>query len=140
MGQTHTYVMERLNRWVIWCRWGPRPGPKPVASWYGPNVLDRSIEQHEIQRNPDCPVDQDEARETNEAVFALMVIAEELYDVVIEAYIKGGTVEQKMRALGIRGVRSYYIRLDRAHAKLLGLFNDVAAGVAVPKPRAAAKA
>lgn len=122
--QLHTYVEARLNRWSIWFHSGSRPGPRKVISWWGPMVLDRNVAQHRTS----VIVDPTEAQETDRAVHAL---AAELRAAVIEVYTRGGTMEQKARAL--RCCRdTVYVRLQRANVKLLGYFNDQAAGVQLP--------
>lgn len=126
-GQLHTYVEARLGRWAVWYRWGARPGPRPVRSWFGA-ILDHNVEQIGGV-STSCPVDINEALETNRAVMAL---SGELREAVFEGYLKGGSVEQKCRALGLRSRQSYYDRLNRAYGLVLGYLNDLAAGVPLP--------
>ncbi len=124
----HTYVEARLGRWVRWYHWGARPGPKPVTSWYGPMIIDRNVEQLG-RRSTSCEVDIDEAEETNTAVNHL---PHELRDTIHETYLRGGTVKQKCRALGLKRRESYYARLTRAYNTLLGYLNDLSVGVPLP--------
>lgn len=131
MMQNNSYVEARLGRWARWYHWGPRPGPKRVISWYGPMILDRNVKQNG-KVSLACPVDLDEAEETQKAVQAL---DPELRDIIFETYLKGGTVKQMMRACGIRKRDNYYLRLNRAYRQVLGYMNDVAAGVALPAPK-----
>jgi DNA-directed RNA polymerase specialized sigma24 family protein len=128
MTQLHTYVEGRLRRWAIWFHAGERPGPKRVISFWGPMILNRNVEQTNRPRT--VSVDPTEAELTNRCVYAL---PRELLDVVLEVYTKGGTVEQKARALGCCR-KTVYDRLDRVNIKLLGYFNDVEAGIALPAP------
>lgn len=131
--QLTTYVEARLGRWSRWYRWGSDPTPRRTVSWYHKIVTEPNVEQ--IGR-PDtaCPVDIDEAEDTHKAVMAL---EPQLRDTVFEAYLRGGTVEQKCRVLGLRSRQSYYNRLASAYQELLGYLNDQAAGVPLPaaKPR-----
>ena len=76
-------------------------------------------------------IDDTEAEETYRCVLSLG--APELRMAVFETYFKGGTMEQKARALGCSG-KTLYNRLDRAYVELLGLFNDAAAGAPLPRP------
>lgn len=131
MIQLHTYVEARLGRWQLWYRWGKNPGPSPVESWYGPIVLNPNVQQSG-RHDSACPVDVSEAEETQRCVMALGVECPELKDTVFEAYLRGGTVEQKIATLGLKSRQSYYDRLDRAYVKLLGHFNDAASGIALP--------
>lgn len=130
MPQLHTYVEARLGRWSRWYHWGSRPGPRPVVSWYEQMVMAPNVQGRGPQGSSECPVDEHEASETDQAVRAL---PEDLRGVVFELYLKGGTVEQKARALGVSRPNFYY-RLERAYIRLLGLFNDQAAGIALPQP------
>ena len=127
LGDPHIYVEARLGRWSVWCRWGPRPGPRRLRSSYGPMILDPNVEQ--IGRpSVQCPVDLSEAEETQRAVMAL---ERELRDAVCECYLEGGTIRQKSAILGITP-RAFYYRLDRAYVRLLGYFNDLAAEIPLP--------
>jgi hypothetical protein len=126
-----TYVDGRLFRWGQYVRWLIRgagttdPTPKDVRSWWGPVVHDRLVQENSrIASSIDCPVDAEEARETDAAVRKLREIDERLYQVIVECYVKGGTVEQKVAAIGVKSIQTYYNRLQRAQAELLGLMND----------------
>jgi DNA-directed RNA polymerase specialized sigma24 family protein len=125
--QLHTYVESRLNRWSIWYLSGRRPGPDRVASWWGPMVLDRNVKS-ELRAQP--KVDPTETMETDRAVDALVF---ELRAAVHEVYLKGGTMEQKARALHCCRM-TLHRRIERANITLLGYFNDQAAGVDLPMP------
>ena len=59
---------------------------------------------------------------------AVCLLIPERRDVVMQSYTQGGTKEQKARRCGI-SVRTYDLRLDMAHKDVLGLLNDLAAGV-----------
>ena len=124
--QLQTYVDGRLTRWAAWYHAGAKPGPRAVRSWWGPMVLDRNVEQTDRRRT--VSIDPSEAELTNRCVFAL---PRDLLAVVIEVYTKGGTMEQKARALGCCR-DTVYVRINRAQIKLLGYFNDVEAGIALP--------
>lgn len=142
-----TYVTMRLQRWGIYQRWlahgGTDPRPARVRSWYGPMILDRLRQVSGKRRMPSpyadaCPVEIDEARETQRCVRALDAVypalsAPSIGEVLAECYVWGGTTEQKLSAL--RCCRdTYYRRLDLAHQELLGLFNDAASGRPLPMP------
>jgi hypothetical protein len=75
-----------------------------------------------------CPVDQDESQKTTRCVRALRV---DLREVVVQRYLEGGTVEQQIMAIRCC-LDTYYRRLNVAYFDLLGLFNDVEAGVPLP--------
>lgn len=127
----NSYVEALLGRWSRWYHWGERPGPRQVISSWGPLILDRNVEQSGKISRP-CPVDQDEASETHKAVMAL---SPELRDTVFECYLKGGMLNQKMRALGIKRRETYYARLERAYRLILGYLNDMACGIPLPEVR-----
>lgn len=123
----HTYVEMRLNRWAAWYHAGERPGPCRIESWWGPMILNRSVAQ--TGRVPvRVSFDPVEAELTDRCVRAL---PGELRLVVFEVYTRGGTMEQKARTLGCCR-DTVYERVSRANVKLLGFFNDVEAGVALP--------
>lgn len=130
IGQS-AYVEARLGRWTVWYRWGTRPGPRPVISWYGPMVLDPNVQQPD-RRITVCPVDISEAEQTDAAVRALDPVY--LRETIFQVYLRGGTIEQKCGALGLRSRQALYNRLDSAYIKLLGYFNDQAADIPLPRP------
>lgn len=128
-----TYVMLRLNRWRVYVRWLTSngvadPAPLPVQSWFGRMMQDRVQQSGRINTDSTCPVDIEEARETQACVMALAADHEYLYRTVIEDYLVGGSQEQKAEALGIE-VRAFRNRRDAMHVKLLELFNLAAAGL-----------
>jgi len=127
MPQLHTYIEARLGRWSIWYHWGSRPGPRGVVSWYETIVMAPNVQGRGGDAGV-CPVDEQEAGETHRVVMAL---PEDLRGVVFEAYLKGGTVQQKASALRCCP-KTYYNRLDRAHTAALGYCNDIAAGIDLP--------
>lgn len=126
--QLYTHVSMRLVRCSQWTRSGSFPGPKRVRSWWGPMVLDRNVKRTADPERP-LPVDINEAEETYLCV--LVLGDQKLKDAVMEAYFHGGTVEQKCAALQCCK-QTFYNRLERAYAELLGYMNDVAAGVPLP--------
>lgn len=132
--QLHTYVEARLNRWRAWYLAGRRPGPERVISSWGPLILDRNVGGGDAAVKP-VKVDPTEAIQTDKAVDAL---AYDLRCAVHEVYLKGGTVEQKARSLGCHR-DTVYDRISRANTKLLGYFNDQAAGISLPAPDRALK-
>jgi DNA-directed RNA polymerase specialized sigma24 family protein len=97
-----------------------------VESWWGPIILEGNVEQtggfKELEFDPS------ECTETDRAVQALRCISLDLHAAIIEMYIRGGTGEQKAKALHCTR-QTLYNRLDRAYGELLGLFNDQAAGI-----------
>lgn len=121
-----TYVMLRLNRWRVYVRWLTSNGvgdpmPAQVQSWFGLLMMDRVQQSGKVSVQSSCPVDIEEARETQRCVLALREHMEYLYVTVIEDYLVGGTQEQKADALGIE-VRAFRNRRDAMHAKMLELF------------------
>ena len=131
--QLHTYVMVRLNQCVDWMRSNAWPGPKRVRSWWGPMVLDRNVKR---TADPDRPavVNDSEAEETLRCIMAIE--DSDLRSAVIEAYFEGGTVDQKVNALGCCR-KTYYNRLERAYTEILGYMNDIAAGLPLPVRKSA---
>lgn len=129
--QLQTYVSMRLERCGRWARSGGFPGPQRVRSWWGPMVLDRNVKRT-ADPERQIPVDATEAEQTYYCVLALG--DPNLIDVVIEAYFKGGTVDQKCRALHCCK-QTYYNRLERAQTELIGYMNDAAAGLPLPRHR-----
>ena len=126
--QLHTYVETRLAHWRVWYHSGAKPGPRELISWWGPAIIDRNVEQ--LGRTIKIRVDPTEAEETDHAVRALPY---DLRKAVFEFWTRGGTMEQKARALRCSRV-TLYARLDRANTRLLGYFNDQAAGLELPAP------
>lgn len=126
--QLQTYVMMRLNRCGAWARTGAFPGPKPLRSWWATIVLNGNVQQ---VADPDRPIRVDPTEAEQTYLCVLLLGDQKLKDAVIEAYFKGGTVDQKIRALHCCK-QTYYNRLERAHAELLGYMNDLAAGVPLP--------
>lgn len=125
--QLHTYVEGRLNRWRVWYLSDRRPGPDRVISSWGPLILNRNVADPTRERP--VKVDPTETMETDKAIDALVY---ELRAAVHEVYLQGGTMEQKARALGCHR-DTVYERLNRANHKLLGYFNDIAAGIDLPR-------
>jgi hypothetical protein len=123
--------MARLSRWVIYCLWRadsltPSPGPKRVKSSMGLWLLgdgERDPEPPVGRRQ--CPVDAVEGGITDLCVRQL---PQKLREAVIVSYLTTGTVEDKARDLGCDRA-TYFRRLNRAYAEMLGLFNDHEAGV-----------
>lgn len=141
-----TYAMMRLNRWVIWMVWKigqstTDPRPRQVTSWWWKMVTVRHVQQFESGgKAVACPVDVLEAEETDRCVGAL---PPGLRRMIALAYLDRRPVDRKVADLVASGVkisrRGYFRYLDRAHQALIGLFNDVAAGVALPDPEKAAR-
>lgn len=135
-----TYVMARLQRWAIYCIWHENlmttsPKPRRVTSWLGRIISGRLGDPDNlpavIQRP--CPVDVIEAQETERAVLAL---PERLRSVIVLEYLTNMGYLDKAKAMKPPGAfKSFYRRLERAHYELLGLMNDVAAGVPMPAAR-----
>lgn len=130
MSDLQTYVISRLCRWATYVRWlsrgGVDPRPAHLRSWWGKLVSARNPRpEGEPAVSDVCPVDVVEARETRVAIDAL---PEHLRETVIEEYLIGGTAKQKADALGV-DERTLRRRRDQAHTLLLGLFNDIAAGL-----------
>lgn len=122
----HTYVIARLNRWGHWHRQQKKLGlgPKPARSWWYPIVIRPNVKP---QRDWDkIETDDNECFETDKAVDALSV---ELRETIREHFVKGGTVDQQRRALHLKSNQTIYDRLNRAYPLLLGMFNDIAAGL-----------
>lgn len=98
-----------------------------MYSWWGPIILEGNVEQGG-KGIKELEFEVTECLETDEAVRALRLIAPDLYQAVIESYLRGGTGEQKAKHLHCSR-QTLYNRLDRAYGELLGLFNDLAAGI-----------
>lgn len=67
----------------------------------------------------------------------VMALDEILYKAVVASYIHTTTLEQKCNFCDCKE-RTYRYRLADAHQKLLGLMNDLAAGIpikTIPKPK-----
>lgn len=125
-----TYVIMRLVRWSRYVRWlhrgGTDPRPAHLRSWWGKLVQAKNPRPEIGPAVADvCPVDVAEALETWKCVKAL---PEHLYETMVEEYLIGGTQQQKAEALAV-DVRTVLRRREQAHTLLLGLFNDVAAGI-----------
>lgn len=125
-----TYVIMRLVRWSRYVRWlhrgGTDPRPAHLRSWWGKLVQAKNPRPEIGPAVADvCPVDVAEALETWKCVKAL---PEHLYETMVEEYLIGGSSVQISDALGI-DTSTLWRRRNLAHSLLLGLFNDVAAGI-----------
>lgn len=135
MTPVHTYVMARLNRWVIWCIWKsdlltPDPTPRHVKSWWHMVITRRKLrqglgERREVPARAACPVDEIEAGATDVCV---QLLPAKLLAAVVVGYLTGGTAAEKADELGCDRA-TYFRRLERAYAALLGLFNDYEVGM-----------
>lgn len=130
--QMDTYVMDRLNRWVVFCLWradlltrSPKPGT--VKSWWFAMVTAPNVRQHgrHVEELGRCPVDAIEAGATDICVRAL---PSELRAAIVMSYLTSGTAEQKAARLGCSRRKFFYV-LKQAYGELLGLFNDYEAGI-----------
>jgi DNA-directed RNA polymerase specialized sigma24 family protein len=127
-----TYVVLRCNRWGAYVRWVKDhqtmwPGPGDPRSWWGPLILDRNVPHRDRVSLADVLptwLDVEEALETDRCVKALPY---HLRDTCVREYVHSGDRRDKAAALGIE-TRTFRYRLVSAHALLLGLFNDAAAG------------
>lgn len=129
MPQLHTYVEQRLGKWAIWLHWGSSGKPAGVVSWYEKIVMAPNVQGRGGDTRP-CPVDEAEAYQTNLAVGAL---ADHLRQSIAVHWLKSGTGDMKARMLGISRDQ-FYARVATANGKLLGYFNDQAAGIPLPPP------
>lgn len=125
-----TYTIMRLVRWSRYVRWlhrgGTDPRPAHLRSWWGKLVTARNPRPELGPSVSDvCPVDVHEALLTWKCVRAL---PEHLRETMTEEYIIGGSPAQVAEALGIDD-RTLRRRRNQAHVLLLGLFNDVEAGI-----------
>jgi hypothetical protein len=131
--QLHTYAMGRLARWAIYCLWEAdlltrQPGPRDVKSWWFTMIMSPNVRvTHDafVTKRKPCPVDDVEAGITDLCVRQL---PGKLRDAVVLSNLAGGTAEEKALALGCDRA-TYFRRVSRAYAELLGLFNDHEAGV-----------
>jgi len=64
---------------------------------------------------------------------AVCILLPDRKDVIMKCYTETGTKEQKAKRIGCCA-RTYDMRLDMAHRDILGYLNDLACGVALPKP------
>lgn len=122
--QLNTYVDERLVRWAAWYHATPRPGPKPVRSQMAGILAKAGDGDGRLTVRFDAA----EGDLTDRCVYRLCNSHHDLYLAVVESYLKGGTIEQKIKALHVER-RTFYYRLERARAVLLGYFNDIEAGI-----------
>lgn len=119
-----TYVWAQLTNWSAWRRSTIKAGPPQLKSWWWPIVMRGNVQQ--IGRDWDKEVyDELSAMATEKAVSAL---PHYLRVAVFERYINRGTCKQQCEALGY-SERTLQGRLDEANTLLLGLMNDIAAGV-----------
>lgn len=87
-------------------------------------MLDRNVEKvADPERRTMIKVDPTEAEETDRAVKKLPY---NMRECIHEKWLKRGTDEQRCRKLGI-SESTFYARLSRANAELLGYMNDIAA-------------
>lgn len=140
----HQHVIGRCNRWGTYLRWLKYSGvfelgPKPIRSWWGPVVLDGNVAQGWRDSRENCPVDAIECLETDRAVRRL---PEELVTLMMAEHVvrlavrddKGRlrdrepTQQQKAEMAGVSRT-TYWRRCNEAYGLLLGLMNDVAAGL-----------
>lgn len=133
MTQLTTYVDGRLVRWGAWYHATQRPGPKEVRSQMAA-ILARAGDTDGGRR---VNFDPSECEETDRAVLRLFHSDRDLYAVVIESYIKGGTIEQKFKALHLTRA-TYYRHLDGARAKVLDYLLDEESAAELQRARWAA--
>lgn len=123
-----TYVSMRLNNWGAWVVRREDSGlgyPKQVSYT---NLMPRTGASNHT------PEFAEECFETERCVMALRVMDEHLYAVVVMAYVHVNmTVEQKVKKLGC-STQTYYNKIEMAHRRMLGLLNDLACGIELPKP------
>jgi hypothetical protein len=130
--QLHTYAMGRLARWTIYCLWRADlltrdPGPRALKSWWFSMVMSANVRIHRepVGQRAACPVDEVECGVTE---LCIQQLPAKLKDVVVMSTLAGGTAEEKACELGCDRA-TYFRRLNRAYAELLGLLNDHEAGV-----------
>lgn len=129
--QLHSYAQARCARWAIFCLWRadlltPSSSPMKVKSWWRlwlANV--RTQRAAPVMRRDPCPVDEIEAGITE---LCILQLPEKLRRAVAACYLSGGTADAKAAQLDCDRA-TYFRRLTRAYAELLGLFNDHEAGV-----------
>jgi DNA-directed RNA polymerase specialized sigma24 family protein len=120
--QLHTYVQARLGRWAVWCRWNDGPtGPARVVSQLGK----LRTEARCTANFTECPVDEQEARETHRCVYAL---GADHRDAIIQTYLRNGTSDAKAKRLGCTRM-TLHNRNNAAYTRLLDLFNAADAGL-----------
>lgn len=119
------YVNFRLNQWAEWV------ARKSDGLGY-PKAVAFARMAHSGSFGPSSPELCEDAWEVERCVACL---DETLRSAVIEFYLKPGTCEQKARALRCC-VRTLQNRIDRAQHEILGLLNDLAAGVLLPAQKA----
>lgn len=129
--QLHTYAQARCARWAVFCLWRadlltPSSSPMKVKSWWRLWLANVRTQRatHVARRDP-CPVDEVEAGVTE---LCIMQLPEKLRRAIAACFLSGGTADDKAVELGCDRA-TYFRRLRRAYAELLGLFNDHEAGV-----------
>jgi hypothetical protein len=140
----NTYVIGRCNRWGSYIRWLDYSGvfgsgPKPIRSWWGPVVLDKNVAQGWRDPRENCPVDAQEVLETDKAVRRL---PEELSTLMMVEHVvrvrfrdEKGRVkhrepsQQEKADMCEISRTTYWRRCNDAYGQLLGLMNDISAGI-----------
>lgn len=124
--QLHTYVQARCARWAVFCLWRadlltPSSSPMKLKSWWRLWLTNVRTERAPVvARREPCLVDEIEGGVTE---ICVMHLPEKLRNAIVICYLSGGTAAEKANELGCDRA-TYFRRLDRAYAELLGLFND----------------
>lgn len=123
----YSYVIGRLNEWGLdyirredsglgWPKKSPFIDGMPITGGfvgYSPSISEACFE-----------VDQ--------CVCALRCVDEELYQVVMLAYVFNQTLEKKLKLLGFGSKQTYYNRLDRVHRMIQEYLSDLSIGEPLP--------
>lgn len=118
------YVNTRLNQWAEWVA-------KRNDGLGYPRAVAFSRMAHSGSFGPSSPDMCEDAWEVEQCVTHL---EKSLRAAVIEFYLRPGTCEQKAKAL-MCCKKTMYSRIDRAHNEILGLLNDLAAGISLPSSK-----
>jgi len=125
------YINNRLNEWSRW----RMSDKKLIADMLGahscwPEMLGEAESTETVRQvGTLVPLDENECCETDKAVCSL---PRDLKETIMECYPQRGTSEAIARRIGVSR-DGLSIRINQAHARLLSILNDMAAGVYVPR-------
>ena len=130
----NTHVVSRCNRWGVYILYQHRSGavhncgPKHVVSWWGPLVQNPNVASHSRdphQQGTPAGIDLTEVLETAEAIRRL---GEPYRLTVTLEHTARGNQQAKAEFCGV-SQPTFSRRLQVSYGFLLGLMNDVAAGL-----------
>lgn len=121
----NSYVDGRLYEWA---EWSLRRKDNGTGFPHQVSYINQMPRSGQMARSPEF---NDQCYEVERCVQAVKVTNVLLHQVIVLAYLRTMTAEQRARELGC-STKTYYNKLDRAQQLVLGFLNDLAADVPFP--------